>query len=69
MNQIDIEEKSAKVLDLLLQIDKLNNLIQAHQNAKSASFMIEQYQNLRMRFLSELSDTMRPFQIHIRLNT
>lgn len=63
-----LDERSARVVDLLDQIKKVNQMIDMHQNQSKDNFMVRQYQDIRQHFLSELKEILSEFNIEVQLN-
>ena len=60
-----IDDKKVRVLDILENIEKLNNLITLHSDESKSGLMVQQYQNLRQRFLDELKAILFDFQLTV----
>jgi len=66
MNQLEIDEKTARVSDLLEQIDRLNQMIEFHKNKSGELSMMRQYEEMRNEFLTELKEILTNFKIEIK---
>ena len=60
-----IEERSARVLDLLQQIDSVNEMISFHRKVTSETLMAEQYEFQKSKFVKELQIALSAFQVEI----
>lgn len=64
-NLSHIDEKIARVSDILEQIEKLNQMIDFHQNISQEESMCKQYQEMKENFLKELGEILQGFKISI----
>jgi len=62
------DKKAARVLDILDQVKKLNKMIDLHQNQSNDDMMVNQYQDMKDRFLLELKEILSDFQIEVLIN-
>ncbi len=60
-----IDKNSARVLDILEQVKELNKMIDLHKNQSGDMFMINQYQDMKNRFLEELKEILSDYQIEV----
>lgn len=67
MNDIQIEEKIARVVDILEQVDKLNHMIEFHRGQSGEKSMARQYEEMRSDFLDELREILANFDIDIEI--
>lgn len=67
MNDIQIDEKIARVADILEQVDKLNQMIEFHRDQSGEMSMARQYEEMRSEFLDELRDILSNFNIDIEI--
>ncbi len=63
-----IDEDLARVLDILEQVKKLNNMIGLHKSDAHDSLMAEQYEDMKMRYLEELKQILASYQIEVKIN-
>ena len=61
------KERSAKVLDLLEQIDNVNEMIRFHQETTQERIMIIQYKHLKNKFLQDLKTALSAFEVEIEV--
>ena len=66
-DKVLLDENSARVLDLLEQVKKLNEMIDLHQNKSQDSFMVSQYQDMKNRFLEELKGILSDYEISVQI--
>lgn len=59
-----IDNRIVKVTDLLEQIESVNNMIKIHENDQT-NIMKSQYQFRRNKFLKELNEILKDFNIGI----
>ena len=64
-NDALLDENLARVLDILEQIKKLNKMIDLHKNQSGDNFMVNQYQDLKNRFLKELKEILSHYEIEV----
>ena len=64
-NKAMLDKDLARVLDLLEQIKELNKMIDMHKTQSKDSFMVNQYQDMKNRFLEELKEILSDFQIEV----
>ena len=70
MNKADqrvIEEKTARVSDILEQVEQLNHMIEFHKNQSGEESMRRQYEDMRNEFLKELKAILASFKINIQI--
>ena len=67
MNDIQIDEKIARVADILEQVDKLNHMIEFHRDQSGEMSMVRQYEEMRSEFLDELREILSNFNIDIEI--
>lgn len=67
MEAIDKEAKVARISDIIEQIEDLNNMIELHRTNQGDESTISQYEYMRNKFVSELSDLMKDFKLDVRL--
>jgi hypothetical protein len=60
-----LDKNSARVLDILVQVKELNKMIDLHKNESEDSFMVNQYEDMKNRFLEELKSILSDFQIEV----
>ncbi len=63
--EVVFDEKTVRVSDILEQIKKLNQMIALHSNDGGNEFMVNQYLDLKMRFLEELKTLLSEFEIEV----
>ena len=64
-NSIKLEKDTARVLDILEQVRKLNTMILMHKTESGNRLMANQYTDLKNRFLIELKDILTGFEIEV----
>ena len=57
----------ARLIDILEQIKAVNQMIALHKNNFGDSFMINQYQDRKNKFLEELNDIFSDYEIDVLL--
>jgi len=62
-----IDQEMARVLDILEQVKKLNRMIEMHKNQSKDDFMARQYEDMKHRFLEELKDILREYEIEVNI--
>ncbi len=62
-----IDEKTARVSDILEQIEHLNHMIDFHKNQSGEESMMRQYEDIRNEFLKELEALLSSFKINIQI--
>lgn len=62
-----IDKEMARVLDILEQVKKLNMMIEMHKNQSNDDFMVRQYEDMKHRFLEELKDILREYEIEVNI--
>lgn len=68
MNQIQIQENTARASDILEQINKLNEMVDFHKNESKELSMMRQYEAIRKDFLKELENILNKFNIDIKID-
>jgi len=64
-DKVLLDKDLARVLDLLEQVKKLNKMIDLHKNESEDDFMVNQYQDMKNRFLEELKEILSDYQIEV----
>ena len=67
MEELILDEKMIRVMDLLNQVKSLNKMIALHQEQSQDGFMIDQYQDRKNRFLIELKEILGDFEIEVMI--
>lgn len=60
-----LNKDSARVLDILGQIKDLNKMIDMHKSQSGDSLMVNQYQDMKNRFLEELKLILSGYEIEV----
>lgn len=63
-----IDDQSARVLDILDQVKKLNKMLNMHENQSQDMLMVNQYRDLKNRFLNELKEILSDYEIEVLIN-
>lgn len=63
MIQHTVEEKIARISDILEQIQELNELIEFQVTHQADQSTIRQYESMRKLFVNELSDLLKEFKL------
>ena len=61
------DDKKIRVLDILDNIEKLNQLITLHSKETQSPLMVKQYNNMRQQFLEELKTILYDFQLNVEV--
>jgi len=64
-NKALLDKDSARVLDILEQVKELNKMIDLHKNQSGDKFMVNQYQDMKNRFLEELKEILSDYEIEV----
>ena len=68
MNEVLIDQEQARVLDILEQVKKLNQVIALHESESKDTLMASQYRDMRNRFLLELKQILSAYELEVLLN-
>ena len=68
MNEILIDQEQARVLDIVEQLKKLNQMIALHENETKDALMTSQYRDMKNRFLLELKQILSTYEVEVLLN-
>jgi len=63
-----VDKELTRVIDILSQVKKLNKMISLHQSESEDAFMVNQYVDMKNRFLFELKDLLTDYQIEVLIN-
>ena len=66
-DQLAIDERTARVSDVLEQIERLNQMIDFHKDQSGETSMMRQYEDMRSEFLKELEILLSSFKISAQL--
>jgi len=64
-NKVLLDEDLARVLDILEQVKGLNKMIELHKSQSGDKFMVNQYEDMKNRFLEELKGILSDYQIEV----
>jgi hypothetical protein len=67
MGDGQVTEKTARVADILEQIEHLNHMIDFHQQQSGEGSMMRQYEEIRNGFLRELEEILTSFKIEVQI--
>ncbi len=67
MISYELEEKIARVSDILEQIDELNKLLDSHRENDADASTIRQYEFIRQEFVNELSALLKTFKLDFQV--
>lgn len=67
MSDLQIDEKTARVSDILEQIEHLNHMIDFHKNQSDEESIMRQYEDMRNEFLKELEAFLSSFKINVQI--
>ena len=62
-SSVSLDDKIARVADILEQIENLNKVIHFHQTNDGNNSTINQYQYMKRKFIKELSGLLNLFQL------
>ena len=62
-----IDQEQARVLDILEQIKKLNQMITMHKTESNDSVMANQYRDMKYQFLTELKEVLSEYEVEVVL--
>jgi len=68
-NQVVLDEKVARVSDILTQVKELNKMIDLHHKQSKDHFMANQYIDMKNRFLEELKEILSEYEIEVLINS
>jgi len=60
-----LDKEIARVLDILGQVKELNKMIDLHKSQSNDSFMVNQYRDMKNRFLTELKEILSDYEIEV----
>lgn len=67
MSVIEVDEKIARITDILEQIEQLNKMVNFHKKESGEASMMRQYMEMRKNFLIELQDLLSNFEIEVKI--
>ena len=67
MSNLQIDEKTARISDILEQIERLNQMVDFHKNQSGEESMMRQYEDMRNEFLRELETLLSTFKINVQI--
>ena len=68
MSSIEMEDKIARVSDILEQIGKLNEMVSFHKNESKELSMLKQYEEMRNDFVKELESILNQFNLNLKID-
>jgi len=60
-----LDKNLTRVLDILEQVKELNKMIDLHKNGSGDALMVNQYQDMKNRFLVELKELLSDYEIEV----
>lgn len=63
-----LDAELVRVIDILAQIKSLNEIINLHKKENEDNFMVNQYQDMKNRFLEELKDLLFIYEVEVLVN-
>jgi len=63
-----MEDKIARVSDILEQIGKLNEMVNFHKNESKELSMLKQYEEMRKDFVEELNSILNQFNLDLKID-
>ena len=67
MSNVQVDEKTARISDILEQIEQLNQMVDFHKNQSGEESMVRQYEDMRNEFLKELETLLSSFKISVQI--
>lgn len=67
MSVIEVDEKIARITDILEQIEQLNKMVNFHKKESGEASMMRQYMEMRKNFLIELQYLLSNFEIEVKI--
>ncbi len=67
MSNLQIDEKTARISDILEQIERLNQMVDFHKRQSGEESMMRQYEDMRNEFLRELEVLLSSFKINVQI--
>jgi len=64
-SKVLLDEDLARVLDILEQVKGLNKMIDLHKNESGDELMVNQYLDMKNRFLVELKEILSDYEIEV----
>jgi len=65
MKAEQLDERLARISNIVGQIEKLNKMIAMHRHQTKDRSMLEQYEYMRSQFLKELKELLENFEIKV----
>ncbi|MCF8243813.1 MAG: hypothetical protein K9J37_02145 [Saprospiraceae bacterium] len=66
MNQeLVLDEKAVRILDLLQQLKRVNDMIAMHQKLENGDFMVEQYERQKRQFVKGLQALLLEYELAV----
>ncbi len=66
MSNLIVNEKIARISDILEQVERLNEMVDFHKSKSGEQSMMRQYEEMRQEFLQELAGLLADFRIEIK---
>jgi hypothetical protein len=63
------DERSIRILDLLEQLKRVNQMISMHLNLENGDFMAEQYERQKRQFVNELKTMLLDYDLSVEAIT
>jgi hypothetical protein len=67
MSNVLVNDKIARISDLLEQVERLNAMVDFHKNKSGEASMMRQYEEMRQEFLQELAGLLADFRIEVKM--
>ena len=66
MSNVLVNDKIARISDILEQVERLNEMVDFHKSKSGEQSIMRQYEEMRQEFLEELAGLLADFRIEVR---
>ena len=67
MSNVLVNDKIARISDILEQVERLNEMVDFHKSKSGEQGMMRQYEEMRQEFLQELAGLLADFRVEVRV--
>ncbi len=69
IEEVALDHDIARVVDLLEQIKRVNEMIRMHSKLKDGDFMAEQYERQKQQFVNELKKLLLVYDLSVEVRS
>lgn len=64
-----LDEKTVRIIDLLEQLKRVNEMISMHRSYEDGDFMAKQYERQKLQFVNELKKLLSDYDLTLEIKS